>query len=298
MDENLVSNDVPAVEVVVATIGAQLRAMREVKGLSVSDVAAQIRLAPRQIEALEANDMASLPELPFVRGFVRSYAKLLGMDAQPLLAALPDPYANSELHTPASVELPFNVKQLSVQQSRMWLMAATGIAALAIIFALWNRASPAPHPASVTSVVEQTIELPIPAESAAAASLSMDATDALAAALVAPIAAQVKAPLPVSSVPAAMPLTKAVSGVSANSATSQLSLTFAAESWAEITDMNGKTLSSGHHPAGSELTFKSLGPYQIVIGNASSVQLFRRAKLVDLTSYINKSSDVARLTLE
>lgn len=298
MDENLVSNDVPAVEVVVATIGAQLRAIREVKGLSVSDVAAQIRLAPRQIEALEANDMASLPELPFVRGFVRSYAKLLGMDAQPLLAALPDPYANSELHTPASVELPFNVKQLSVQQSRMWLMAATGIAVLAIIFALWNRASPAPHPASVTSVVEQAIELPIPAESATAASLPMDAADALAAALVAPIAAQVKAPLPVSSVPVAIPLSKAVSGVSANSATSQLSLTFAAESWAEITDMNGKILSSGHHPAGSELNFKSLGPYQIVIGNASSVQLFRRAKLVDLTSYINKSSDVARLTLE
>jgi cytoskeleton protein RodZ len=298
MDENLVSNDVPAVEVVAATIGAQLRAMREVKGLSVSDVAAQIRLAPRQIEALEADDMASLPELPFVRGFVRSYAKLLGMDAQPLLAALPDPYANSELHTPVSVELPFNVKQLSVQQSRMWLMAATGIAALAIIFALWNRASPAPHSVSVTSVVEQAIELPIPAESAAAASLPMDAADALAAALVAPIAAQVKAPLPVSSVPATMPLTKAVSGVSANSATSQLSLTFAAESWAEITDMNGKILSSGHHPAGSELNFKSLGPYQIVIGNASSVQLFRRAKLVDLTSYINKSSDVARLTLE
>lgn len=298
MDENIVSHDAPAVEVMIATIGAQLRAMREVKGLSVSDVAAQIRLAPRQIEALEADDMASLPELPFVRGFVRSYAKLLGMDAQPLLSALPDPYANSELHTPASVDLPFNAKQLSVQQSRIWLMAAAGIAALAIIFALWNRASPAQHSASATRVVEQAIELPIPAESAAAASLPMDAADALAAALVAPIAAQVKAPLPVSSVPAAMPFTKTPSGVPASSVTSQLSLTFAAESWAEITDMSGKLLSSGHHPAGSELNFKSLGPYQIVIGNASSVQLYRRGKLVDLTSYINKSSDVARLTLE
>ena len=311
MDENIVNDAAPAVAVVVAKMGAQLRAMREVKGLNVADVAAQIRLAPRQIEALEADDMASLPELPFVRGFVRSYAKLLGMDAQPLLATLPDPYADSELHTPASVEVPFNVRQLSTQQSRVWLMAASGIAALAIIFALWNLVAPAPHSEDVATVVsEQVIALAIPAESATAS--SVDAADALATALVAPIAAQVKAPLPVSgvqalkpvkvvavsSVPALTPQAKAVSAVPATNGMTQLRLTFAAESWVEISDMSGKLLSSGHHPAGSELNFKSLDPYQVVIGNASSVQLYRRGKLLDLTRSINKTSDVARLTVE
>ncbi|MDH2918004.1 MAG: DUF4115 domain-containing protein [Sideroxydans sp.] len=300
MDENIVSNAASAVEVVVAKNGAQLRAMRELKGLSVTDVAAQIRLAPRQIEALEADDMASLPELTFVRGFVRSYAKLLGMDAQPLLDALPDPYANTELHSPASVEVPFNVKQLAMQQSRVWLMAAAGVAALAIIFALWNRAAPAPQSVSVPAVVEQVIELAIPAESATVSSEPVDAADSLATALVAPIAAQVKAPLPASSVSAVTPQAQsvAVSAVPTSRAMSQLRLVFAAESWAEVTDMSGKILSSGHHPAGSELSFKSMGPYQVVIGNASSVQLYRRGKLLDLTRYINKTSDVARLTLE
>lgn len=312
MDENIVNDAAPAVAVVVAKMGAQLRAMREVKGLSVADVAAQIRLAPRQIEALEADDMANLPELPFVRGFVRSYAKLLGMDAQPLLATLPDPYADSELHTPASVEVPFNVRQLSTQQSRVWLMAASGIAALAIIFALWNLVAPAPHSEEVATVVsEQVIALAIPAESATAS--SVDAADALAAALVAPIAAQVKAPsavsavlaakpvaklVAVSSVPALTPQARAVSAVPATNGMTQLRLTFAAESWVEISDMSGKLLSSGHHPAGSELNFKSPGPYQVVIGNASSVQLYRRGKLLDLTRSINKTSDVARLTVE
>ncbi len=292
MDEKIVSNDVA---IVVTKVGAQLRAMREVKGLSVADVAAQIRLAPRQIEALEADDMASLPELAFVRGFARSYAKLLGMDAQPLLDSLPNPYANSELHMPSSVEVPFNVRQLSMQQSRVWLIAAGVIATFAIIFALWNRA--APHPVSAAVVVEQAIELPIPAESAPISSEPVDAADALAAALVAPIAAQVKAPEALSRVPVTTQAV-AVSSVPVSNNGAQLRLVFATESWVEITDMSGKTLSSGHHAAGSELNFKTMGPYQVVIGNASSVQLFRRGKPFDLSSYINKSSDVARLTVE
>ncbi len=292
MDENIVSND--AVPIVVTTMGAQLRAMREVKGLSVSDVAAQIRLAPRQIEALEADDMANLPELAFVRGFVRSYAKLLGMDAQPLLASLPDPYAHSELHTPASVEVPFNTLQVATQQSRVWLIAAGVIALGAIIVAVWNRSAPASHTPDVAAVDVQVIALPSAAQSAPLASSAVDETDALATALVAPIAAQVKA-----SVSGVLPAQN-VASVSAVPVTSgvPLRLTFGVESWIEISDMNGKILASGHRPAASELNFRSPGPYQVVIGNASSAQLFRRGKLLDLTAYTNKTSDVARLTVE
>ena len=54
-----------------------LREARERLGLSVADVAAQIKFAPRQIEALEADDFKHLPEAAFLRGFVRSYAKIL-----------------------------------------------------------------------------------------------------------------------------------------------------------------------------------------------------------------------------
>jgi len=302
MDELIANPDLPTVEVVAKkNVGEQLRMAREVKGLSVTDVAAQIRLAPRQIEALEADDMASLPELPFVRGFVRSYAKLLGLDAQPLLAVLPDPYASSELHLPASVDVAFDVKKLSMQQSRVWLIALAIVVFLVVIFVSWNPVAPVSQPVPVLAVVEQTIELPIIVEPAPASSAPIDAVDALATALVAPIAAQVKAPLPMSDVPAlTAPLRNlaVASGVPVSNVAISLRLIFAAESWAEITDGSGKTLSSRHHPAGTELNLKSVGPYQLVIGNASSVQLYRRGKLLDLTSFINKTSDVARLTVE
>src|SRR5512147_626254 len=90
------------------SVGAVLREAREQQGLSVADVANRIKFAPRQIEAMEADDYAQLPEATFVRGFVRSYARLLEIDAAPLLAALPQSHVQA---VPAPekkpVEVPF-----------------------------------------------------------------------------------------------------------------------------------------------------------------------------------------------
>lgn len=68
--------------------GAKLVAGRIAMGWSVEYVASQLRLAPRQILALESDDYAHLPEAAIVRGFIRSYAKLLKLDAAPLVALL------------------------------------------------------------------------------------------------------------------------------------------------------------------------------------------------------------------
>ena len=71
--------------------GAQLRAQREARGWSVPEVADQLNLAPRQIEAIEADNHAALPGMAVTRGFMRSYAKLLKIDATALLAELSGP---------------------------------------------------------------------------------------------------------------------------------------------------------------------------------------------------------------
>src|SRR5512139_1689119 len=81
------------------SVGAALREGRELLGLSVADVANRIKFAPRQIEAMEADDFGQLPEMAFVRGFVRSYARLLEIGATPLLAALP------QKHLPLSLAI-------------------------------------------------------------------------------------------------------------------------------------------------------------------------------------------------
>src|SRR5512141_3215216 len=73
----------------VLDVGLTLREARESQGMSVHDVAERIKFAPKQIEALEANDFGHLPEPAFLRGFVRSYARTLQLDEVALIAALP-----------------------------------------------------------------------------------------------------------------------------------------------------------------------------------------------------------------
>lgn len=72
--------------------GAILSARRQSLGLSIEQVADQIKLAPRQILAIESDDYAALPPMVVTRGFIRSYAKCLKMDATPLLTLIrPEP---------------------------------------------------------------------------------------------------------------------------------------------------------------------------------------------------------------
>ena len=68
--------------------GAVLRAAREARGESVSEVAFALKLNPRQIAALEADNFSALPGMAFVRGFLRNYARYLGLDPAPLLAGV------------------------------------------------------------------------------------------------------------------------------------------------------------------------------------------------------------------
>jgi len=69
-------------------IGEQLASHRESLGWTTEQVAQQLNLAPRQIQALEADNHAALPGMASVRGFIRSYSKLLKIDPEPLLAMI------------------------------------------------------------------------------------------------------------------------------------------------------------------------------------------------------------------
>ena len=61
--ENNAGQDDSSVAATVVSLGKMLREARELAGLSVADVANQIKFAPRQIEALEADDFQNLPEM-------------------------------------------------------------------------------------------------------------------------------------------------------------------------------------------------------------------------------------------
>jgi cytoskeleton protein RodZ len=100
-----------------ATPGAQLAAQREAMGMSVEQIADQLKLAPRQVVALEAGDYASLPNMAVVRGFVRAYAKVVKLDPTPLVAMI-------EVISPTSPEAapPRTQRAAEFSESRFPLM--------------------------------------------------------------------------------------------------------------------------------------------------------------------------------
>ena len=63
-------------------IGAELRAAREAKGLSLGSLAQRTRVQPRTLAAIEINDLAAIPPRPFGRGFVRAYAQEVNLDPE------------------------------------------------------------------------------------------------------------------------------------------------------------------------------------------------------------------------
>lgn len=67
------------------TLGEKLRQAREERGLSISEVAEQTRISALYLESIENNDYKPLPGGIFNKGFVKSYAKFVGIDDQEAL---------------------------------------------------------------------------------------------------------------------------------------------------------------------------------------------------------------------
>ncbi|MEO5860060.1 MAG: helix-turn-helix domain-containing protein [Pyrinomonadaceae bacterium] len=67
------------------TLGENLRAAREQRGVSISEVAEQTRIAPMYIECIENDNYKPLPGGIFNKGFVKSYARFIGYDEQQAL---------------------------------------------------------------------------------------------------------------------------------------------------------------------------------------------------------------------
>ena len=66
-----------------------LRQLREAKNLSISQVAAKLKLTTSAIEKLESSEFASLGAYTYVRGYLKNYADLLEVDAEKLIGLLP-----------------------------------------------------------------------------------------------------------------------------------------------------------------------------------------------------------------
>ena len=277
-----------------SSTGAMLRSAREAAGLSLEQVAQQLKLAPRQVKALEDESFADLPGRTFSRGFVRNYARLLNLDAQDLLAHLPDvahaPALDSPaLHATGSMMAELPSAATSRTRAGRWLipfvLAACIVAAAAYEFYRGGLGSSGETPRAQSDALPQTAAL-APAEQAVTT-------------LPNPLAGD-KADTPPSGGAMAAPDAPAgsVSGASATSAAmdAPLVLTFKGPSWTEVRDASGQLVVSRLIAAHSVEPVRGAAPFDVMLGNARAVTLTYRGKAVDLAPYTRRN--IARLTLK
>jgi len=304
-EDNPLPSDNSVEKVETPSLGRMLREARENLGLSVRDVAGQIKFAPRQIEALEADDFVNLPEMAFVRGFVRSYAKILKLDAQKLLSTLTltqSVEATGEL-TPASVNVPFPDKNVMHRQNLIWLGLALLSAVLVVVIAVKNYTD-APVGNKVT-LVETQVALPAEIQSSSTTESLSSGAEASAK----PVKMEER--LPVTHVQplkreattsASQPPQTQSDGQTAVLAeptpSGTLRIEFESESWVEIKDRDGNILLSQMYQPGSDLQLQGNAPLSVLVGHAQSVRVFYRDKQIDLAPYTRSSTDVAYLKLK
>ena len=279
--------------------GARLRSAREAAGLSLDQVAQQLKLAPRQVRALEDEDFAQLPGRTFARGFVRNYARLLNLDGDDLLSKLPDAAHAPALEAPALQPTGAMIAELPTASApktnfTRWLIPVLLVACIVAAAAYeWYRgglgaqgdaarSAPPDSPRAPAAAPASSTELPNPlAEKPASGAASESGVHTGSG--------------EGGTVPAASAPTSSAAPAAGADSAAPLRLGYRGPSWTEIRDRDGQVLISRLVAAGSEQSVQGAPPFDVVIGNAHEVTLFYRGNPVDLSRYTRQN--VARLRL-
>jgi cytoskeleton protein RodZ len=268
--------------------GPSLRRARESLGLTEQQAAEQLNLDATMVRALESDDLAALGAPVFARGHLRRYGTLLGLPEESLLAA----YERAATQ-PAQPSLVPHSRQEMAPVSRgrpawpwalggvLLFLVAAGLVAYVSEFGLTlpQAGSPreAPAPVALDPGGEAEAGISVPAEvdlnGAAAPTTTEVPADTGAASPVPYVAAPV--------VPAGHV---------------SVSISFAADSWAEVYDGSGQTVLYDLGRAGTERKIAAAAPLSVTLGNASAVTLLvnGRAAQVPLPP---AGQSVARFTI-
>ncbi|PRP71532.1 hypothetical protein BUE93_05915 [Chromobacterium amazonense] len=287
-------------------IGPSLKAAREAAGLGLGEVADRLKLSMRQLEAIERDDFDALPGATFVRGFVRNYARFLGVDPEPLMQAL-------EQHFPSAVndvanlvkgtaarDLPHEPEEAPTESREgssigKWLALAVIVAGIAG-GGFWyaNRddggAKAEPHADDQLAPMLTQHDASAAAASAPAAATQANSPASAAVAAVKPAASspvQQAAVKPVASAPAKAAAAKPIaSAPAAASGNDKVSVNVKDAAWISVQDATGRKLIYKVMQPGDAAEVSGTAPFKVVVGNASQVELSYNGKPVDFSDKI------------
>lgn len=281
--------------------GTRLAQARQDLHLSHGEVATRLHLSSRQIEALERDDYASLPGPTYVRGYLKSYALLLGLAPAPIL----DAYAQA-IARPAAPDFSIIAPHKEITSRHHQVRFTTYLVVAIVIglaFAWWqgrdNRSvGPVPGEPPVAAPAAQA-----PAESPPAMGASAvpeqkteagGAVPGKPAAVTAPAAATGKTEASPAAAPPANAATAPAASLPAGPR-ARLVLYADQDCWADIRDARQVKLLYETVPAGRAVTLEGIAPLSVYLGNADGVRLDYNGRPVDVSRH--KRGVIARFTL-
>ena len=279
------------------TAGEMLRAARETAGLSLTELAAFLKVNAKKLEALETDQHELLPNAVFVRGLASSVCRALKIDATPVLAQLPQTAAPSLLkdqgrNLNAPFRTPADMAQVSVwdQLSRPMVLAVLALLAAALVMILLpsvarkstpeatteSTGTPAPTAASPTAP-----DLP----SGTSGSEIVTAEPPVGAPTVVAVSGKPNAGVAAPPSNVAAPVSAPASPAPSRSASPEGALVYfkvSGSSWIEVTDAEGSVRLSRLLQEGDSARASGALPLTVVIGNADVTEVQVRGKSFSL----------------
>lgn len=269
------------------TLGLLLRKAREARGMSVDEVVHALKFSAKQVEAIESDQLEVLPGAVFQRGFIRSYARLLKLDPEPLLGLI-------EVSAPApepEIRAPENMGNAAPRGGLKQVPPLVGVSILllfaAAVMAGWHYLSGGmPEMKSTIESAKTTIDDARPLPEAARTEVPV-------------VAPEVGSASPAASAPVSTPVaaesTPAQESPALSADMRRLSFEFSGQSWIEVKDASGLVILTGIYTSGTQ-SAAGRAPFEIVIGNAAVVAVRDNGRVVDMKPHTR--AEVARLTLE
>ncbi|WP_417661260.1 RodZ domain-containing protein [Pseudomonas sp.] len=312
--------------------GETLRIAREAKNWSIVEVAAQLNLTPERLGQIEAGAFDKLPGTTFARGYLRTYAKLLGVDQTEIVQEFDlftgSSVAASNVQSLGRIEEPVNYSQKVLRFVSFAMLVVLGT----VGFFWWQeQAERQADDAAIAGIEHVEVEgadgstqihpLDEPEDQAVIAAqnetqldlstysgtlveppepeVAIDATDAEVVVDPAPAADAA------STAPATEPVTpdadsqesapEAAAAPAVAAGEGNVSINFSANCWLQLTDANGKVVYSGLKKKGESLNVTGKAPLELRLGFASGAQVTYNGQAVDVAPYA--SGETARLKL-